>query len=364
MRTGARLVEVALLGVLGCAASACGTVAEGGGGDLDLPNAGAGPFRALVAGELANSRVPPNALEDDDELPRDPAVIDVDGDPATFDVHAYVAANVGAPGDAAAPPDTILRYDASDARSFGRTFVTVLEAAEAWEGGTASAPAIVARGGELLLYYAAAGGIGLARSADGTTFTRVAAPVLAPATEGWDAGLAPGSPGALVLADGSVRLFYEVRDAGGTTRIGEAASPDGVTFTRIGGAPVLAPGTASNATGDPPYDDGSVGDPWPVRARLASGDEVTRVYYAATTVDGTRTIGLAARFGDAGALDRATSPVFGSNEPFAPRAPCVLVYPGFSLLFVTQRVSRNDDQPSIAVAVAPATAALPPPGPL
>jgi hypothetical protein len=368
----ARSISAALaLLVIGAAPGlcACGTLTNEGGGDVDLPNAGAGPFRALGEGELGNARSAPNALFDDETLPRDGSVIDLDGDTATLDVAGYFAANLEgeAPGSA---PTLIVRYGAIDARSFDRSAEVVLDPSAAWEGGTVGAPSAVRVGEEVWLYYAAAGGVGLAKSSDGLTFSREEAPVLAPDAGGWERGAVPRSPGVAIAWDGSFRIFYEVDpDGDGRTRIGEARSADGVAWTRVGDGPALAPSAptagASGATSkDLPFDGEAVGSPFPVVVTSRTGARILRLYYGARDSAGGRAIGLAARFGDDGALERAASPVFGAGSSAAPREPCALVYDRFSLLFVTQRSAVGEETLAVAAGVGPGNADLPPPNPL
>ncbi|WP_437554424.1 hypothetical protein WME97_21290 [Sorangium sp. So ce367] len=57
------------------------------------------------------------------------------------------------------------------------------------------------------------------------------------------------------------------------------------------------------------------------------------------------------------------APVFGASSALSPRALSAAVYPGFSLLFVTQAAGTRQGQgyPVVAAGVAPADAALPPP---
>ena len=131
---------------------------------MTSPNAGAGPFRKLAAGELGNLRSEPYALADDTVFARDPSVVDADGDPATFEVHGYFAVTFAPEGEEASvddAPNAIVRHGALDARSFDRQRVVVLAPELAWEGGTVGAPMVLRRGAELWMYYAAAGGIGL-----------------------------------------------------------------------------------------------------------------------------------------------------------------------------------------------------------
>jgi hypothetical protein len=360
------MARIAPLLPLFCALSACATLPEPAGGEDNLPNAGAGPFRALVSGEIGNSRSAPNGLTDSRGYGRDVAVVDLDGDPATLGVAAYVAAAVKVNGTSPTrdtPPSVIQRYGALDGRSFDRQALDVLTADAAWEGGVLASPAVIRRDGQFYLYYAAAGGIGLARSSDGMTFTKEPNPVLAPEASGWEQGAAPASPGVVELADGSLRMFYEVTLSGDRTFLGEARSDDGITFTRVGSAPALSPSANDPDAGDAAWDAAGVSSPFPVRAVSGDGRPILRVYYGARDATGERTIGLAARYGDDGPLVRAVSPVFGTTKPLEPREPCVLVFKDFSLLYATEKSSTTSEDPVIAVGVAPATAMLPPPDP-
>ena len=351
-----------LLGIL--ALSSCATIPEPPGGEVGLPTAGAGPFRALVVGELGQNRSAPSALSDSRGFARDIAVIDLDGKPETYEVAGFVAASVkenGVNPEPDSPTRSIVRYAAVDARSFDRSAEVVLAPDASWEGGVLSAPSVVRVNGELWLYYAAAGGIGLARGdAQGLSFTKVSGPVLAPVTAGWEAGAVPRSPGVVRLDDGSFRLFYEVPLPNGGTAIGEARSKDGSTFERIGDAPVLSPASGASDAGDPPIDSGAVGGPFPVLATSGLGEPILRLYYGAVDGEGKRTIGLAARYGVDGPLKRAVAPVYGTGKALQPREPCVLAFGDFALLFTTQQSSTTDADPVVGAALAPATAALPP----
>jgi hypothetical protein len=134
---------------------ACATLPEPTGGDEGLPNAGAGPFRLLVSGEVGNQRVAPNVLNDSRGYARDIAVIDLDGKPDTYDVAGFVAAAVkqnGKDPTRDTPTSTIVRYGAVDGRSFDRSATVVLTADADWEGGVMGAPAVVRVGDELRLY--------------------------------------------------------------------------------------------------------------------------------------------------------------------------------------------------------------------
>ncbi|WP_437961043.1 hypothetical protein WME76_16355 [Sorangium sp. So ce119] len=365
-----------------CAASwplaSCATLPSDGGDEGSLPNAGAGPFREIAQAELGSSRVAPHVMNDDERLARDASVVDLDGDPSTLAAAGFFAATVraeGAPDDAPpeplAPANAIVRHDAENGRSFARRSTAVFASELAWEGGAVAAPSALLVDGEIWLYYAAAGGVGLARSADGIAFAREPAPVLAPVApgEGWERGAVPASPGVVRLPDGSFRMFYEVAGDAGASSIGEARSDDGLAWERVGSGPALAPASLPDdgapEADDAPFDGAAVLDPAPLLAVSATGRPILRVYYAGRDRAGRSAIGMAARSGHDGPLQRAAAPVFGASSMLAPRAPWVAVHPGFSLLFVTQAAGTRDGQryPVVAAGVAPADAALPPPEP-
>ena len=346
--------------------AACATIPEPGGGGESLPSAVAGPFRALLQEEIGNNRVAPNAV-DDDVFSRDPSVLDVDGDPATLAVAGYFGAAVAQGGVKPTgddPTRVILRFGALDGRSFDGSAEVILEPTEAWEGGVIGHPSALHVGQEIWLFYAAAGGIGLAKSSDGHAFTRVSGPVLGASVSGWDHDAIPGSPGVVALPDGSLRMFYEIAMSPDLKVIGEASSSDGITWTRHGTGPALAP-SAPGTDDDPPYDDASVEAPSPVLIASSTGRATLRVYYGARNHLGAQVIGLAARYVEEpdSPLQRAIAPVFGTTKPLSPTEPSALVYPDFTLLFATQRSSATGPHPAVAVAAAPALAMLPPPEP-
>jgi hypothetical protein len=113
----------------------------------------------------------------------------------------------------------------------------VLEPA-ADEAGQVGAPTILRLADGYVMYFeqGAGAGIGRARSADGASWEREpAGAVLVPAAD-WEAG-AVRAPAALALPDATVALFYEGGDGAG---LGLARAADGVSFTREA-APILTP---------------------------------------------------------------------------------------------------------------------------
>ncbi len=113
-----------------------------------------------------------------------------------------------------------------------------------WDSFLIGSPSVVKVGGTYYLYYEGMSSsthlrsIGLATSTDGATWTKSSAnPVIAPGASGaWDQY---GARYPTVYYDGNqFRLWYQGNGANGDS-IGLATSPDGVTWTKSSGNPVI-----------------------------------------------------------------------------------------------------------------------------
>ncbi len=362
---GTALVAVAGLALLASMlVASCGVKATDSHGDENLPNAHAGPFRVLRDGEMpSQDRMIPYAIRRYGT--RDPSALDIDGDPATPDVRLFVAASDRNTPNG--PSVSILAFDAPDGRSFNpRTEdATVLVPSESWEGGVVGAPSVLRVSGELWMYYAAAGGVGLARSQDGLQFTKVASPVLtADASVAWESGAVPSEPSVVQVDDGSFRMFYVAGNS-----IGEARSSDGERWERLPNGPAVAPVAAPDfPTPDAdnvyePIDDVRVGGPWAVVTTSSLGRRILRVYYAGQNRIGLWSLGMVARYGADGVLERAYDPVLGNL--YAPKGPSVVFFRDFTLVWFTapEDKTKPDSASAIAEGVAPATVSLVLPSP-
>jgi predicted GH43/DUF377 family glycosyl hydrolase len=117
-------------------------------------------------------------------------------------------------------------------------------ASGAWDDASVFDPAVLYVGATYRMWYS--GGqatgptrIGYATSADGVAWARQAgAPMLDVGAEGsWDAN-GVRSP-AVIYDGGTYKMWYTGRDAAGKNRIGYATSPDGITWSKHAGNPVL-----------------------------------------------------------------------------------------------------------------------------
>lgn len=335
--------------------AACATTGAAGEGDRDLPSAGVGPFRKLEVDEVKG--IAPFVLDGEQALYREPTALQEGGDTWLFAVSARDGR------------DVVVRTRAHDGRTFygtsahfGARPAVVLEPDAAWEGGGLSGPSIL-RGpsGEVLLYYAAEGGIGLARSQDGVTFIKdPRSPIFArDPTVAWETTQVR-APSVYVLPDGRFRLLY----ASGVS-IGEAESEDGVRFRRLGTAPVLEPAPEPPPGSllpneKPPFDTASVGDPCASPRITPAGRLHIRILYTGRNAEGASTIGFAARHGADGPLARQPVAVYAVGQKEA--APAFVEAGGASFLYVEQE-KRDGNRTYIAIAgaVAPGNLDLPPP---
>jgi hypothetical protein len=346
-----RSLELRLVAVV--ALAGCATTGDSGQGDLGLPTTGMGPFRKLTPEEVKGGSAP-FVLEDPRALYREPAVLREGSDTVLFAVARV--------GDA----DVIVRTRATDERTFFGTSaqfgvkpLVVLAPDAPWEGAL-SGPSAVRVGAEVLLYYAGAEGIGVARSADGRAFRKEPGPVLGrDARAGTWETTAPRAPGVYALPDGRLRMLY----AAGSS-IGEAESADGLAWTRLEGpalgpAPTPPPGSLL-PNERPPIDTAAVGDPCVVTRITPAGRFHVRVLYTGTDATGATAIGFAGRYGTTGPLDRQPTPAYSVSQHEA--APAVLELADKTFLYVQQDArSASTTYVGIAAAVAPATVRLPPP---
>jgi hypothetical protein len=344
----------AVVFALACAA-ACATTGAEGHGDQNLPTAGVGPFRKLEPDEVRG--LAPFVLEDSDAMYREPAVLRDGG--ATL---LYAVARVDG-------KEVIVRTRARDERTFfgtsdhfGRKPAVVLEPSMPWEVAL-SGPALVRFRGEILLYYAGAEGIGVARSTDGMSFRKEPGPVLARDVPGSWETTAPRAPSVFASQDGArLHMLY----AAGSS-IGEAESDDGVTWRRVGSSPVLSPSPPAapgsllpNEKG--PFDTVAVADPCAVTRITPAGRFHVRVLYTGTGEGGSTAIGFAARYGERGPLERQPVPVYSVGLHEA--APALLDLGDRSYLYVQQdrRSGLKEAFVAIAAAFSPGSVKLPPPG--
>jgi hypothetical protein len=369
-----------LPGVLAVLSLSCSTLGGESNNGINLPSAGAGPFRPLKDGELAPSAVVPYVFGDSTASYREPSVVASSDDPASAAVWMYAVATVGG-------AQVIVRTRADDARSFyadstdnadtshpKHTAQVVVSADQPWEGGTVGGPCAVRSGGQLWLFYSAAGGIALATSSDGLTGFAKKGVVLPTAVgSSWET-TPPRAPGVAVFPDGAWHMLY----AAGTS-IGEATSPDGVTWTRSGGDPVLQPSQPVDPSTlpegvRPPFDEGSVDDPVLAPQTTIDGRFQVRVLYTgyrqppppagAPPSQRDSAIGLAGRWTTDGVLSKQALPVYTAQLHEA--APAFFEYAGGSLLYIGEDDTTLDPTkpfPGIAAGYAPASDTLPPPLP-
>jgi hypothetical protein len=266
---------------------ACGTGNADASTPDALPGAEMGPFRTLANTELKGTA--PFVLQDSHAIYTDPAALDGG--------ILYVVAN-----------GAIVRTRADDGRTFygngqiGKSPQVVLKADRPWEGGALAGPSAIRRGNEVLLFYSAAGGIGLARSADGLAFAKEPGPVLIGA-----------SPSVFTAQDGSGRMFYN--DGVG---VSEAASSDFVTWRFI--EPVLRPSLQSGA-----FDALGASDPCVSTRITPAGRFHVRVLYTGRNEAGATAIGFAARYGDDGPLERNPVPAYTTGSAPAYAEPFLYV---------------------------------------
>lgn len=324
---------------LGLLATSCGTLASPAGGDRDLPNANAGPFRLLKQSELdsnVDGYSAPFIAKSERHRYRSPSPLDIDEDPSTLPIWLYAVSGEDY-------ESRIVRFFAHDGRSLERAPEVVLEASEPWEGGRVFSPSALRVGGEIWLYYVGAEGVGLAKSKDGRAFVKEEGPIRKDALGCGGTGVIPNDISVIRLPTGGFRMFFSIGEG-----ICEAISSDGIEFHPTRDRLVLR-------TSDEPDDFDFVSAPFAWATTSPEGRLVVRVYYTGESAEGATSIGMAARFGEDGPLHRALSPVLRAESP---DDAAVLPFEGFTLLYFTAQSGSKDAPPALAAAVAPADIAL------
>jgi hypothetical protein len=363
----ASLFALSALGV----STGCSLLGTQGGVPEGLPHAGVGPYRDLTPAETnlsragvpvllrstaserpmmgglhlfyaaASSRIEePDAGMPDAGEPLDAGVLDAsvpdagvpDAGPPVMpsDDVDWAAFDEGRRIFRSAPRDSDWGFDTG-------TAVLTPEGGPAWEGGYVTEPWALETSDGALLYYAAAGGIGVARasSIDGT-FSRVGTtPVL-----GVTGGEIPRCPAVVSTeglgfapeVDGGVpppslfeeAAFYMVYELAGTIHF--ATSSDGIAFTDRGTVAVPALEARDARDGNPV----DVGCPGVGIAEPSSGRRFLRIYYEARRDNGAVLLGLFAT-SDGVTFDFHPTPVVTERDRRMP-APHI-IDPRLSLLF-------------------------------
>ena len=302
----------------------CGTLARDGGGAVDLPVSGAGPYNRQ-----------PDPLLADLDANLDDSQVFADGDRLIV----YLSRRT---------PDgrsTIVRADPATLTDTSSMFTPMITADAAWESGAVAEPALVpalAPGGRSLLFYQAAGRIGLAVG-DGTTttgnasgahFTKAAMPVLSALPE---EGAALASPAAFVLrtSDGTptdtVRLFYL---AGGALYAADASFSALVSlapnFVRVDGDPATPARDPMLRAGDASWLK-RLGRTTARSLRTAAGSARYDLFVSGA-VDKPSVVGFASSF-DALHFSVAATPFLDAKDD---HAPSVTAYNARSVLLFTR----------------------------
>lgn len=344
---GSRLARVlgcqlALLGAAGLSACGVGPFTDEPGGAANLPTRAAGPYHPIPL-DLATPADEPYLVSDRAAELGDPAPLALEGG----GLRVWFTRT---PTDGS--PPAIWSADVPSVTDLpDRGPALALAADAAWEEGSVSQPSVIdLGGGHLALYYqggTADPGIGRADSTDGgETWTKHPENPLIPGAE---------QPGAALLPDGSVVVYFARAVSPTATAIFVARSSDGVGF-EVNAKPVVAPRPDTAGA----FDSLAVGDPFAlVTPTLDPGGEQPiqiGLFFTGTGPDPDdpgmphTAIGYAGSYGGQ-AFDRffGPDPVL-DGGPTSTAAPAVLSTPvSGTMLFVEPKQGRL----AIAVAVTP-----------
>lgn len=289
MKRPLRCALFVALALAGAAAASCSSIGDPGAMPDALPHGGTGQFRVLDAeevgifGSLAGRAIALTNIATESAMPIDgylfysaaPRIDDPPRAPDRYPRHEIF-------WDAFEPR----RIHRGEAREEGTgAFASgpeVLAASATWEGDEVFDPWVtVDDDGTARLYYAAAGGIGVATapSVDGD-FTRVGdGPIIAP-IDGEVGG--PRRPSVIRGPDGAWWMYYDSRGA-----ISVARSDDGVTFTQLEG--LVIEGEDLNTESR----EVRTARPGALSLTTAAGRVLVRMYFESLRGDGSRMVYVA-----------------------------------------------------------------------
>ncbi len=382
--TRVRITLLLLLVALGaaCTASGCATLGGDAAEPEGLPHNGTGPFRDLDSDETMVT--PGGAALSIANVSMDSAMVASDGSlfyAAARTLPAGPMPDAGAVDDAGAGSDSGVGSDAGlapDAGGGPLTFAApdwarhqprtisrsparagnpgfdagseILAASSAWEGGYVSDPwAVLRDDGSVRLYYAAAGGIGVASaSSPSGPYTAQPSPVIA--ASGSSVPRRPSVIDTRLLAGAShpFLMYYELDGA-----ILVAGSSDGLSFSPIG--PLTL--TPMPARDDRDGDEVEVGGPGALVVTSPAQRSFVRLYFESRRSNGNTLVTLAAS-ADGTTFEAFGRPVVEERDRRFPSA--IEIDDRVSLLYQWAPRDRAASRSMIAVGIAPGSVRLAP----
>lgn len=326
----------------------CSTLTASPEGDRALPAGRGGPYRPLTAAEMGGQLcvVLENNVRYDD-----PSAL-ADGDAV------IVYATREADGRSSIVRTRVVlgaRPDAAPSEVFAATLP--------WQSGRVAAPSVVQHDGKFFMAYATPGGLGIAESRDGLSFTEAGVARLeADPAAGESTPL--GSPALVHDPAGGWVLAYTSGASIWAARADDAMS----RFERLDAAaetprrdPLVAPDDDGLDAGAPDFRAGSVSDPAFTVEETSAGRTLWRLFFTArgrpTLVDGGLrsevVVGVAGSF-DGRRYTVSTSPAFSSRVDVSASAPSVILRnQRESIMFLGGNCGGFSQRRGLRVAVAP-----------
>jgi hypothetical protein len=270
----------------GVVLAACGTLAAPSTGDVDLPASYVGPYLALSSQQTPSGAQTLVNASQAGEHAEEPSIVRVDAQSRRM---AFVTLSATGQSDTIGLATERMDHAAGSLMFTGAA--SIFQASQSWEGSFVRSPDVRAiDASHFVMAYAAQGGIGIATSSDGMTFTHPNAPVIQ--ADVLDGGSdAPAEP---TIAKSPTGEWFMIFRRGTSLFLARAQVVNGPWM--VSSTPMLAPSVVDAPDAGNAFDSVSLSDPTLTITTTPTGRTIFILFYTATGPAPRTAIGAAASY--------------------------------------------------------------------
>lgn len=335
--------------VAGAAAlAACGTLAAPSTGDVDLAASYVGPYQLLLASQSPSGSSTLVRADGSNSQVDEPSVVRLPGNS-----RRAVFVTLRAVGQADVIGRALERMDRPAGSLIFEGATSNFHAEVPWEGSYVRSPDVrVVDATHHVMAYASEGGLGIATSVDGLTFTHPSGPAIA--RDGLDGGaIEPAEPS---LARGPMGDWFLAYRRGPSLYLARAQTVAGPWTD--GRLPILAPSVATERDATSSPDSLALGDPALSILTTPAGRTLYVLFYTATGASPRTVIGAAASY-DAVTWSRVTRVVYADRTNNVRAGSLEVIDARTALLWIGSGAAASR---TVSALIGPAVPRVDPPG--